>query len=210
MFLKEHQRSRLIWSDANALINEPSLQSDRLICPFSFVRSFIHRGIMNRVEKSAAIEQYKALFDGIESMVLVDTSGVSVNSINEVRSKFRAEGVTFVVIKNTLAAHALQGTELEPVTALFKGPIAIALKKDDPVTPAKIVAAFAKDNPKFEIRGGFAFGKVLDIKGVDDLSKTKGKKELLAEVLSLFKASQTRFAAVIKAYAEKLEEAQSA
>jgi large subunit ribosomal protein L10 len=131
---------------------------------------------MNRVEKSAAIEQYKALFDGIESMVLVDTSGVSVNSINEVRSKFRAEGVTFVVIKNTLAAHALQGTELEPVTALFKGPIAIALKKDDPVTPAKIAAAFAKDNPKFEIRGGFAFGKVLDIKGVDDLSKTKGKK----------------------------------
>lgn len=165
---------------------------------------------MNRVEKTAAIEQYKTLFDGVESMVLVDTSGVSVNSINEVRSKFRAEGVSFVVVKNTLAVHALRGTELEPVSALFKGPIAIALKKDDPITPAKVVAAFAKDHPKFEIRGGFAFGKVLDVKGVDELSKTKGHKDLLSEVLSLFKASQTRFAAVIKAYAEKLEEAQSA
>lgn len=165
---------------------------------------------MNRVEKSAAIEQYKALLDGVESLVLVDTAGVTVNSINDVRSKFRAEGVTFVVVKNALVKQALKGTELEPVAALFKGPIAVALKKDDPITPAKIAVAFAKDNPKFEIRGGFGFGKVLDVAGVDALSKTKGLKDLRSEILSIFKASQTRFAAVIKAYAEKLEEAQSA
>jgi len=161
---------------------------------------------MNRVEKSAAIEQYKKLFDGIESVVVVDTSSVAVNTINEVRSKFRAEGVTFTVIKNTLAKHALEGTDLEPMVALLKGPVAVALKKDDLATAAKICVAFAKDNPKFEIKGGFGLGKVLDVKGVDDLSKTKSRKELLAEVLSLFKASQTRFAAVIKARAEKLEE----
>jgi len=161
---------------------------------------------MNRVEKSAAIEQYKSLFDGVESIVVVDTSGVDVNTINEVRSKFRAEGVTFTVIKNTLAKHALEGTGLESLTNLFKGPVAVALKKDDIASAAKIAVAFAKDHPKFEIKGGFGLGKVLDPKGVDDLSKTKSRKELLAEVLSLFKASQSRFAAVIKAYAEKLEE----
>ncbi len=165
---------------------------------------------MNRVEKSAAIESYKTLLNGIESLILVDTSGVDVNSINEARSKFRAEGVKFVVVKNTLVKQALKGTELEPVAELFKGPIAVALKQDDPISPAKVACAFAKDNPKFEIRGGFGFGKVLDVKGVEELSKTKGRKELLAEVLSLFKASQQRFAAVIKAYADKLEESQSA
>jgi large subunit ribosomal protein L10 len=161
---------------------------------------------MNRVEKSAVIEQYKKLFDGIESVVVVDTSGVDVNTINDVRSKFRAEGVTFAVIKNTLAKHALEGTPLEPLIALLKGPVAVALKKDDLVSAAKIAVAFAKDNQKFEIKGGFGFGKVLDVKGVDDLSKTKGRNELLAEILSLFKASQTKFAALLKARAEKLEE----
>lgn len=161
---------------------------------------------MNRVEKSAVIEQYKKLFDGIESVVVVDTSGVDVNTINAVRSKFRADGVTFAVIKNTLAKHALEGTALEPLTALLKGPVAVALKKDDLVSAAKIAVAFAKDNQKFEIKGGFGFGKVLDVKGVDDLSKTKGRNELLAEILSLFKASQTKFAALLKARAEKLEE----
>ena len=53
---------------------------------------------MNRNEKEAAVAAYKQLFDGIDSVVLADTSSVSVNTINEVRSKFRAEGVTFRVI----------------------------------------------------------------------------------------------------------------
>ena len=68
---------------------------------------------MNRNEKEAAVAAYKQLFDGIDSVVLADTSSVSVNTINEVRSKFRAEGVTFRVIKNSLAKKALIGTVLE-------------------------------------------------------------------------------------------------
>ena len=71
---------------------------------------------MNRNEKEAAIASYKALFDGIDSVVLADTSGVPVNTINAVRSKFRAEGVTFRVIKNTLAKKALP----EPVSQPYK------------------------------------------------------------------------------------------
>ena len=109
---------------------------------------------MNRNEKEAAVAAYKQLFDGIDSVVLADTSSVSVNTINEVRSKFRAEGVTFRVIKNSLAKKALIGTVLEPVCEKFHGPVAVALKLDDPIAPARVAVDFAKTNPNFVITGG--------------------------------------------------------
>jgi large subunit ribosomal protein L10 len=160
---------------------------------------------MNRNEKEAAIESYKALFNGIESVVVADTSGVPVNVINEVRSKFRAEGVTFRVIKNTLAKKALIGTVLEPVTAKFHGPIAVAMKLDDPISPARVAVDFAKNNPSFKITAGFVSGQVLDAAGVDSLSKMRTRNEARSALLSVFKGSATKFAALIKARAEKME-----
>ena len=44
----------------------------------------------------------------------------------------------------------------------FKGPSAIALSYEDPVSPAKILTDFAKENEKLEIRAGVMGGKVLD------------------------------------------------
>lgn len=162
---------------------------------------------MNRNEKEAAIASYKALFDGIESIVIADTSGVSVNTISEVRSKFRAEGVTFRVIKNSLAKKALAGTVLEPVCAKFHGPVAVAMKADDPISPARVAVDFAKSNPNFKITGGIVAGDVLDAAGVDNLSKMRTFNEARSALLSVFKASATKFAAVLKARADKMEEA---
>jgi len=162
---------------------------------------------MNRNEKEAAIKSYQDLFKGIDSVVVADTSGVPVNTINEVRSKFRAEGVTFRVIKNTLAKKALAGTVLEPVCAKFHGPVAVAMKMDDPISPARVAVDFAKSNPTFKITAGFVAGEVLDAAGVDNLSKMRTKNEARSALLSVFKGSATKFAAVLKARADKMEEA---
>lgn len=148
---------------------------------------------MNRDEKAVTLDAYKELFDGVEAVIVTCTAGVGVNAISGLRSKFRAEGVTFKVVKNTLARLALKGTELEPLAEQLKGPVAVALKKGDPVSPARIAIEFAKDNPKFQIKCGFLSGKVLDANGVETLSKMKGKNELRADLLSIFKAPQTKF-----------------
>ena len=173
---------------------------------------------MNRNDKIAALAAYKEIFDGVEAVVLTDTAGDTVNSINEVRAKFRAEGVTYKVVKNSLFKIAIQGTDLEPLANTIHGPIAVALKKGDPVSPAKIAIEFAKLNPKFEIKGGFVGGSILDAAGVENLAKMKGKDELRAELLSIFKAPQTQFVGiantmvtqilgVLNARADKLKEA---
>ena len=80
---------------------------------------------MNRDKKAQTVEELHEIFSGVESVLLADTSGVDVNSINLIRSKLRAGGVTFKVVKNSLAKRALLGTTLEGLTDSFVGPTAI-------------------------------------------------------------------------------------
>lgn len=171
---------------------------------------------MKRTDKELNIASLKELFEQSEAIILTDTSGVDVNSINILRSRFRAEGITFKVVKNTLAKRALEGSSFEALASSFVGPCAIATKPGDPVTPAKIVVEFAKDNKAFEIKCGFISGSMLNVAGVEQLSKMKGRDELRSEFLSLLKAPQTRLVGVcntmvtqvlglLKARAEDLE-----
>ena len=173
---------------------------------------------MNRTQKEQAISDLREIFNGVEAIVLTNPIGLDVNTINQLRAKCRAEGVEFRVVKNTLARLALKGTEKEVLTDSFSGPIAIALKEGDPVTPAKIITEFAKTNKVFEIKAGYLSGRVLDAAGVESLSKMKTLPEQRGEFLSLLKAPQRGFVGVcntmvtqvlglIKARAEKMEEA---
>lgn len=173
---------------------------------------------MNRTEKEQVISELQELFSQVESVVLTNPIGLDVNTINELRSKCRAEGVEFRVVKNTLARRALKDTDMAPLSGSFAGPTAIALKVGDPVTPAKLLTDFAKSHDKFKIKAGYLSGRVLDEAGVESLSEMKSLPEMRAELLSLFNAPQrgfvgvcstmvTQVLGVIKARAEKLEEA---
>jgi len=149
-----------------------------------------------RVNKEQVIEELRGLFEEAEALLLTNPIGLDVNTINGFRSKCRAEGIHFRVVKNKLAGLALKGTDKEGLIDLLKGPTAVAFKQGDPVTPAKLVLDFAKDNEKFVIKGGILSGKVLDQAGVESLSKMKTIPELRASFLSVLKAPQTEFVGI--------------
>ena len=65
----------------------------------------------------------------------------------------RAAGGTVKVAKNRLAKIALQGTESESISDLFKGQTLIAYS-EDPVAAPKVASDFAKTNDKLVILGG--------------------------------------------------------
>ena len=76
----------------------------------------------------------------------------------------------------------------------------MAYSTEDPAAPAKIAAKFARDHAeKFIIKGGFIEGKVLDARGVEQLSKLPGKNELRAKVLATLLAPATEFVRLLGA-----------
>lgn len=144
---------------------------------------------MNRTQKEAFVDHLRGELESAKSVILTSYQKLEVNTINDLRAKFRESNVEYHIVKNTLARLAAKGTDKEALIEFFSGPTAIAYSKDDAVSPAKIVDEFAKENKeKFEIRGGILDGEILDQAAVKRLADMPSKDELRVMLLQTFNA----------------------
>ena len=158
---------------------------------------------MERAEKREFVTELNEVFKASGSVVVAHYAGVTVAQMNDFRSKMRQAGGTVRVAKNRLAKIALQGTESEGMSDLFKGQTLIAFC-DDPVTAPKVCMDFAKTNDKLEIVGG-AMGEVLlDAEGVKALASMPSLDELRGKLVGLLQAPASKLARVTQAPAGQL------
>jgi large subunit ribosomal protein L10 len=148
---------------------------------------------MDRAGKAEILGEIKEAFANVSSIVIADYRGLTVPVVTAMRDDFRKNGCHYRVLKNSLVKIAVKGSSLEPVSALMSGTTAVIWSNEVPQTPAKLALKWAKDQPKFTIKGGFFDGQVLDAKGVDALSKMPGKDEIRASLLMTFLAAPQDF-----------------
>jgi len=151
-----------------------------------------------RLEKKQKItEDLHERFSKSAIVVVTDYKGLDVSAMNDLRRKLREEDIEFQVAKNTLLVRAAKDTEVALIEDYFKGPSAVALSYTDPVAPAKILAQFAKDNQKLEIKGGVLKNKVLDVDAIKALAKLPSREVLLGQLLSVLNEVPTSFVRII-------------
>ena len=142
-------------------------------------------------EKKEFVEQLRARFLKSRVVILTDYKGLDVASMTELRSKLSEAQIEYQVVKNTMLRMASEGTGVESIKDDFKGPSAIALSYDDPVSPAKILTEFAKKNPKLEIRVGVLNGRSMDLTAIKALSALPSREEMLSKFLATMLAVPT-------------------
>ena len=148
---------------------------------------------MDRAGKAEILGEIKESFANVASVVIADYSGITVPVVTAMRDDFRKNGCHYRVLKNSLVKIAVKGSSMEPMSALMTGPTCVIWSNESPQAPAKIALKWAKDQPKFTIKGGFFDGQLLDAKGVDSLSKMPGKDEIRASLLMTFLAGPQDF-----------------
>ena len=158
---------------------------------------------MNRNEKAELIETLQSTLSEATAVVVTHQTGLTVAESSDLRGRMREAGAAFKVTKNRLTKIALQGTKYEDITDLFTGPTAMGTSAD-PVSAAKTLVAFAKENDKLTIVGGALDGKVLDKAGVEALAKLPSLDELRGSLVGLLNAPATKVARVAQAPAAKL------
>jgi len=154
---------------------------------------------MNRDDKVQAVEELKETLVQAPSVVLAASTGIPVNTVNELRSELRAKGITYKVVKNTLAKRAIAGTDMEALDDQFRGPTAVVFHPEEPGLAAKVLLDFQKKNEKFQLKAGYADGQLLDDAGIEMLSKLPGKDDLRAKVIGLMTAVPTKVVRVFTA-----------
>lgn len=150
-------------------------------------------------QKKAITEELHEKFSKAKVVILTDYKGLDVAAVTKLRRDLREVDVEYRVAKNSLLIRASKDTGVEPISDQFKGPNAIALSYDDPVSPAKVLTEFAKANGKLEIKVGVMDGKVLDITAIQALSALPSREVLLAQTLSVMNAVPTSFVRVLSA-----------
>jgi large subunit ribosomal protein L10 len=132
-------------------------------------------------------------------VIVTDFKGLDVAAVTKLRSQLTKENIDYRVIKNTLLRRASENTSVAVLNDLFKGPSAVAISYDDPVSPAKILTKFAEENKKLEIKGGVIDGKAIDFNGIKALSALPSRDVLLSQLLSVMNAVPTGIVQVLAA-----------
>ncbi|MEM7446610.1 MAG: 50S ribosomal protein L10 [Myxococcota bacterium] len=167
---------------------------------------------LSKDQKTAVVAAVRDRFSRSVSSVFVDFRGIDVATITELRTKFRAAGIEYQVVKNNLVRKALEETPIvnnEVFMNALVGPTGIAWSYEDPSSAAKILRDFRKerkDEPNnIEIKCGILDDAVLDGDRVEkDLASLPGKDEIRSMLLAQLMAPAEQFVRQIGAPAQNL------
>lgn len=115
--------------------------------------------------------------------VLVNYRGITVEQDTQLRAEMRKAGVEYVVMKNTLTRFAMKECGYDDILPVLENMTAIAISKEDPVAPAKILKSYADKIESFNIKAGFVDGEIIDVAGVEQLATLPSKEVLIAKVM---------------------------
>src|SRR4029077_17059885 len=115
-----------------------------------FVKDMITKDLRNRLE-------------GVDDALLVDVIGLKNDKCVALRQRVRKKSIHLLVIKNSLAARATQGTRLEKAFDNSGGQMALIWGGEDIISLAKEVVSSAEDNSfeRFVARVGVIDGQPL-------------------------------------------------
>ena len=132
--------------------------------------------------KQAYVQELNEKLNNAMAGVVVSYNGISVADDTKLRKELREAGVEYTVVKNTMLRLAVKGTKYEALSEYFKGDPAIAISSEDPAAAARILCKFADADrtKRFNVKGGFCDGQVMDAAGVRSLSTMPNREGLLS------------------------------
>ena len=99
---------------------------------------------MNRTERQESVESLTARLKDAPHVFVTNFSGLNVLRMTEFRRRLRAAGVSYVVVKNTLAQRALAANGITTLDDQLAGPTGLVLTKD-PLAAAKVLGDFVRE-----------------------------------------------------------------
>ncbi len=159
---------------------------------------------MDRTNKAEFVSSFSDRIAGAPLVVLADYRGASVENTNALRRRLEKEGITWTVVKNTLARRALVDTPFEGLSQHFVGMTAVAISGDDPVGTAKVLREVLDPKNPIQVKAGYFDGEILDAAGVKAVASLPSREELLVMLLRTIQEPARQVLGVIQAPARDL------
>ena len=154
--------------------------------------------MLTRAQKEEQIATLRDKLGRATSVFVADYRGLTVDDVNVLRSKLRAEGdVEYRVTKNAVLRRAVSDSPVEVLTEHFVGPSAVAISYGDPAALAKVLVDYSKEHEVFELNGAFLDGRPLDDGEIASLATLPSLDELRGQLVGLLQAPATKLARLL-------------
>jgi len=158
-----------------------------------------------RAEKVAVVDEVRQRFEGASAALLTEYRGLDVAALADLRRALREAGSEYKVYKNTLVRFAARDAGLD-LDELLTGPTAIAFVGErpdgsagDPVTVAKALRDFGRNNPALVVKGGVMSGSALSADQAKALAEIEPREVLLSRLAGGLAAPMQKFAGLLEA-----------
>lgn len=161
---------------------------------------------MSKYVKNLLIGDVRKKLAGVNDALLVSVSGMTAVNNQALRAKLRAKKIQLMMVKNSLARQAVEGTSLAPAFTQAEGSLAVVWGEGDIVSLAKEIVALAEDKKMapFEARGGVVDGQRIGAAEVKDVSKWPSREEVLGKIVGQILAPGANLAALLLGPGSKL------
>jgi large subunit ribosomal protein L10 len=146
---------------------------------------------MNREQKQEVVLALQEKMQEYGNFYIADTSGLSVEKVNNIRRKCFESGIEMKVAKNTLIKIAIDGLEGDSseIFAALKGQSALLFSKVGNA-PAKLIKGLRKGKEtKPELKGAYIDTAIfVGDNQLDALVSLKSREELIGEIIGLLQS----------------------
>jgi large subunit ribosomal protein L10 len=153
---------------------------------------------MKLTEKQAIVEDLAKRLRAARSVYVTDFQGLNVAQVSDLRRRLRKAGVDYVVVKNTLARRAFEGAKVVGLDEHLSGNTALALAQDAG-SAAKVLADFAREFQKPQMKGGLVEGRAVTPEQVKRLASLPPREVLLAQLGAAMQAPMAGFLGALQA-----------
>lgn len=157
---------------------------------------------LTKVQKIEIAKQMAESFKGSESnLFFTQYQGLKFLELAELRKKLKPFSAKYQVVKNSIISNALKNAGIPAGDAsIMKGPIGLVVAPGtDPVSAAKVLAAFAKEFPKLKVKAAYVDGQWLNPTSCAALASLGTKPEVLSSLLGMLQGSISQVASLMEA-----------
>lgn len=159
---------------------------------------------ISRSRKEELVAQYVELLEVSDGVTIVQTQGMTVPKVQELRKVILDAGGQYVVAKNTLMTKAMEEVGWSVPSDLLAGPTGVVFGKDNFPGVVKAVLKHIKDvdlaEEKFAVTGGVMGGAdVFGADSVEAISNMPTLPEIQAQILGLLVQPAQNLVSVLQA-----------
>lgn len=162
------------------------------------------RAIMKKEGKQQKAEELRQELLNARAVILSGFEGITVSQDYELRRKLAGAGAKYRVAKNSIIERAVEGTSVEEAAAALKGTTSLAYTEGDPVSLAKAITAYAKENAVLVFKAGVVEGRVINLGEMNAIATLPSRETLLAKALFLINSPAQRTVTVLSAVSRNL------